>query len=89
MDDTYGSAPVTVGELRTLILEVVRAELAAIRGSVMDTGTAAIYVGLAKQTMYNHRSQGTGPTAHKHGRKTVYYAADLDSWLAKRIASAE
>lgn len=58
------------------------------RGPVLDTRRAAEYCGLAAGTMYNLRSSEEGPTAYKHGRKTVYYPADLDRWLASRIVPA-
>lgn len=57
-------------------------------GRVLDTTAAADYCGLAVGTMYNLRSTGEGPKAYKHGRKTVYYPADLDAWLESRIVPA-
>lgn len=54
-------------------------------GGVLDTAHAAVYCGLATGTMYNLKSKGEGPVAHKHGRKTVYFPADLDRWLEDRI----
>lgn len=57
-------------------------------GRVLDTVKAADYCGLAVGTMYNLRSTGEGPKAYKHGRKTVYYPADLDVWLASRLTPA-
>ncbi|MFD4111643.1 helix-turn-helix transcriptional regulator [Streptomyces sp. NPDC058650] len=57
-------------------------------GPVLDTPRAAEYCGLATGTFYNLRSSGEGPKAYKHGRKTVYFPVDLDSWLAERLTPA-
>lgn len=57
-------------------------------GPVLDTERASAYCGIARQTLYNHRAAGTAPKAFKHGRKTVYYPADLDEWLKSRITPA-
>ncbi|MGH3703765.1 MAG: helix-turn-helix transcriptional regulator [Agromyces sp.] len=57
-------------------------------GPVLDTARAASYCGIATQTLYNLRTQEQAPKAYKHGRKTVYYPADLDAWLKARLTPA-
>jgi predicted DNA-binding transcriptional regulator AlpA len=54
-------------------------------GEVLDAKRAAMYCGIARQTLYNLRYKREGPVAHYHGRKTVFYPADLDAWLESRI----
>ncbi|MGG7507982.1 helix-turn-helix transcriptional regulator [Plantibacter sp. YIM 135249] len=54
-------------------------------GGVLRVKPAAEYVGVAARTLYNLKSKGEGPTAHKNGRLTVYYPADLDEWLKARL----
>lgn len=57
-------------------------------GPVLTTARAAEYVGLKPQTMRRLKHEGNGPKAYKHGRLTVYYPADLDAWLEKRLTTA-
>ena len=46
------------------------------------TKRAALYVGVAAQTLVNWRSQGIGPPYAKRGRSVSYLATDLDRWIA-------
>lgn len=57
-------------------------------GPVLTTTRAAEYVGLKPQTLRKLKHLGEGPVAYKHGRLTVYYPADLDTWLAGRLKPA-
>ncbi len=55
-------------------------------GPVLTVKAAAEYCGVAARTLYNLKYEGTGPTAYKHGRLTVYFTNDLDAWLTSRLA---
>jgi len=46
----------------------------------LNTGQAAYYVGLARQTLEKMRREGRGPRFRKHGRYVRYHIADLDAW---------
>jgi excisionase family DNA binding protein len=59
-----------------------------VKGPVLTVKRAAEYCGLKTQTLYNLKSKGEGPAAYKQGRLTVYYPADLDAWLTKRLVTA-
>lgn len=74
-------------QLEAIVVSDIRAlvEPESRSGMVLDTSHAAVYCGLSRGTMYNLQSKRQGPPAFKHGRKTVYYPADLDAWLATRI----
>ncbi len=48
----------------------------------LRTPEAAVYLGLAGQTLVRHRCYGTGPRYHKLGGRVVYTIADLDAWAA-------
>jgi predicted DNA-binding transcriptional regulator AlpA len=48
---------------------------------------AARYVGVSRRTMYDWRSQDSGPRSFLVGpRKIVYLRSDLDAYLAERMA---
>lgn len=54
---------------------------------LMNVREAALYIGLAKQTLDSARSRGDAsyPPYTKLGSKSVRYSkADLDAWLASR-----
>ena len=57
----------------------------------LSVADAASYLHLRPATLNNWRSEGTGPTFHKLGRRTFYTRADLDSWVAscRRRSTAE
>ncbi len=49
----------------------------------MDTAEAAEYIGVAKNTTDNWRSQNSGgPPYYKPGKAVYYTKVDLDTWLA-------
>lgn len=50
---------------------------------------AAIYLGLAEQTLARWFCEGTGPPAYRlSSRAVVYDRKDLDIWLAERKAAS-
>lgn len=57
-------------------------------GPVLTTKQAAEYVGLKPQTLRRMKCEGTGPKSFKQGRLNVYYPADLDAWLQRRLTPA-
>ena len=57
-------------------------------GPVLTTKQAAEYVGLKPQTLRRFKCEGIGPDSFKQGRLNVYYPADLDLWLQKRLVAA-
>jgi len=42
---------------------------------------AAEYVGLARQTLVNRRSQGLRPRANKAANRLRYHITELDDWI--------
>lgn len=48
---------------------------------LLTTEQAAIYVGLAKQTITERRVTGGGPKFCKIGRAVRYKREDLDEWI--------
>ncbi len=50
---------------------------------VLDTAEGAKRAGLGKSTFEKLRLNGGGPTYLKIGRRVLYYAEDIDSWLSK------
>jgi excisionase family DNA binding protein len=51
---------------------------------ILTVAGAAEATGLAKQTLYNMRSQGVGPKSFKLGRLVRYYEHEVDAWIAKQ-----
>jgi hypothetical protein len=45
-----------------------------------ETG-ASLFLGVAKQTMANWRSQRRGPVYHKLSRRVVYRLSDLEDFI--------
>lgn len=58
---------------------------------VLDSPTAANYLGLAKRTLDNWRVSGCGPQFIKIGRRVVYRQSDLDAFLegGKRTSTSQ
>lgn len=54
--------------------------------TVISARTAARFVGLAESTLAKLRLNGNGPAYCKLGRRVVYRPADLEYWLASRLA---
>ncbi|WP_420194131.1 helix-turn-helix transcriptional regulator [Marinobacter sp. GH_1] len=48
---------------------------------LLNTEQAAIYIGLAKQTITEMRVKGGGPKFCKIGRAVRYKREDLDAWI--------
>ncbi|MFC3689955.1 helix-turn-helix transcriptional regulator [Aquipuribacter hungaricus] len=46
----------------------------------------ATYLGVPVATLYQWRHTGTGPKAYRLGKHLRYRQADVESWLADRIA---
>lgn len=47
---------------------------------------AARFLRIAKGTLDNHRSKGTGPVPRYHGGRVVYRLSDLLKWSEQRAA---
>jgi hypothetical protein len=62
--------------------EIARAAQAKRGSPFLNTGQAAIYVGLSARTLEKMRLRGSGPPFRRHGRHVRYHIADLDSWSA-------
>jgi hypothetical protein len=52
----------------------------------LTTAEAATFLRLAPSTLAKLRLTGAGPAYCKLGRRVVYRAADLTSWLQSRVA---
>ena len=77
----------TPQELRHLLRDVVRAELAAVSPrketkDVMNEKQAAEYIDQKPGTLRQWRSNAKGPAYHKKGRRIFYKKTDLDAWMA-------
>ncbi|MDL2267340.1 MAG: helix-turn-helix domain-containing protein [Desulfovibrio sp.] len=77
----------TPQELRHLLRDVVRAELAAVSPvkeikDVMNEKQAAEYIGQKPGTLRQWRTNAKGPAYHKKGRRVFYKKKDLDAWMA-------
>jgi predicted DNA-binding transcriptional regulator AlpA len=55
---------------------------------MVDTTTAAAYLGLAKNTMAKMRVYGSGPRFAKYGRAVRYSIDELDAWIQKNSADS-
>ena len=64
------------------------AEPVIIRRRMVDTATAAQYVGLAKNTLEKLRLYGGGPRFSKYGRAVRYSISELDAWIEKNSADS-
>lgn len=62
--------------------------MGSLAGPVLNSDEAAKYCGLrgGAKSMRNLKYLGTGPKWHHQGRALVFYPAELDAWLAKRLA---
>lgn len=56
-------------------------------GDITDIKGAAARTGLAVQTLYNLRAQGTGPKSFALRGRVRYYVADIDAWIAEAAAT--
>ena len=52
--------------------------------NVLDTRSAAVYVGLSVSTLNKMRVFGTSPIFLKLGRRVLYRRQDLDHWLSTK-----
>ncbi|MBT2483373.1 MULTISPECIES: AlpA family transcriptional regulator [unclassified Microbacterium] len=59
------------------------------RAPILTTRDAAKYSGLAYQTFRNLLAAGNGPRRFKQGRLNVFYAVDVDGWLAGRVTDPD
>ena len=55
--------------------------------TILDTGQAAQYLGLAKSTVEKMRVYGGGPRFLKLNRSVRYRAEDLDEWIRSNIVN--
>jgi hypothetical protein len=51
---------------------------------LLDSGQAANYLHLARQTLARLRCEGASPPYYRVGRSVLYDVRDLDLWLAQR-----
>ena len=51
---------------------------------MLDSGQAAQYLRLARQTLAKLRCVGGSPPFYKVGRQVLYDRAELDAWLDER-----
>ena len=77
----------TPHELRTLIRDAVRIEMAVAKPQnetreIFNEKQAAEYVGQKPGTLRQWRTNGKGPAYHKKGRRVFYKKGDLDAWMA-------
>lgn len=47
----------------------------------LSVKAAADFCGVSRQFLFDHRKDGTGPQAHKRGRKFVYSKIELERWI--------
>jgi hypothetical protein len=73
-----GGGPNTTGKRGDLL------ETQATKKRLVISRDAALYVGLAQQTLAKLRVIGGSPPYYKIGRQVLYDRADLDAWLAVR-----
>lgn len=59
-----------------------------IRPRMVDTATAAKYVGLSRFTLEKARLYGGGPRFSKYKRAVRYAIEDLDAWIDKNSAAS-
>ena len=61
--------------------------MGTIEPEFMDTGAAAVLLGLSRRTLEGYRVSGGGPDFHRFGNRVRYRRSDLEAWAAKRRAS--
>jgi hypothetical protein len=64
------------------------AEPFILRPRMVDTATAAQYLGLAKNTLEKMRLYGGGPRFSKFRRAVRYSIEELDAWIDKNSAAS-
>ena len=69
-------------------ISVNHAERLIIRPRMVDTPTAAGYVGLSRFTLEKMRLYGGGPRFSKYKRAVRYAIEDLDAWIEKNSAAS-
>ena len=47
----------------------------------MSVDELANYLGVPKQTIYDWRVNGKGPKAHRFGKRIMFAASDVRSWV--------
>jgi hypothetical protein len=52
---------------------------------LVDTATAARYLGLSRSTLEKARVYGGGPKYYKYSKVIRYRPEDLDAWLSERL----
>jgi hypothetical protein len=55
---------------------------------MVDTATAAVYLGLAKNTLEKMRVYGSGPRFAKYRRAVRYSVDELNAWIQKNSADS-
>jgi len=55
---------------------------------MVDTATAAAYLGLAKNTLEKARIYGSGPRFAKYRRAVRYSIDELNAWIEKNSANS-
>lgn len=53
---------------------------------LLTTEDLAEYLQVPLKTIYDWRTNGTGPTAYKFGRHLRYRACDVEAWIADQVA---
>ena len=53
---------------------------------LMTPHEVSAYLGVPVGTLYNWRYSGEGPSCAKIGRHLRYRPADVDAWVAERVA---
>lgn len=53
---------------------------------LLTTNELADYLQVSVKTIYDWRTNGTGPTAYRFGKHTRYRVCDVEAWLAERVA---
>lgn len=83
--DIQAAAQALAQALAPLLQRSMR--VAAIDPAALDTEQAAVYIGVAPQTLRNWQSEGDprAPRSVSYGRSLRrYLVADLDAWLAEQ-----
>ena len=65
-------------------LDRIEALLSRPPAEYVDNDGAAAFMGLQPNTLEVWRSQASGPTFVRVGRKVMYAVADLREWMAER-----
>ncbi len=77
--------PISRVSLPHLLGMDTNSELQALRlEPLLDVSELASYLGVPVSTIYDWRTRGTGPRAHRFGKHLKFTLSDVQAWVAEQ-----